>query len=123
MPYQAVSRPLINHVSNPHHTNLNFSNERGLRIILTALGVLPNEVLDRTLIRDCHSLLLDTATSIIKAFALIHGFLQTVPLPAEHVIGVRSIARGALKGPHEGVGSSRRPQGVELCGIPDGLVG
>lgn len=88
----------------------------------TSFSRLANKVLNGAPVCDLHILLLDGAAAIVKAFGLVHGLLQGIALPAEHVVGVGPVAGGAsLEAPNEGVGSTRRPQAVELGGVPYGL--
>jgi hypothetical protein len=86
--------------------------------------LLANEVLDSTFVRNIHLLLLNGAAAIVEALRLVHGLLQSIALPSEHVIGVGTVSGGtAFKAPHEWVGTAGRPHAVELGCIPDGLKG
>ena len=89
---------------------------------LTAIGLLADEVLDGALVGNSHGLLLDGSATIVEALRLVHGALQGVVLPAEHVIGVCAVSLLALEAPDEGVWP-RGPQAVELGGVPNSLVG
>ena len=89
---------------------------------LTASSVFANEILDGAFARLGHGLLLQNTTPIVEAFRLIHGPLQGIALPAEHVIGMGAEPR-AFVAPHEWVLSAGWPHAVELGGVPDSFEG
>ena len=90
---------------------------------LTPIRNLTHKVLNRTLIRRRHSLLSNRTTPIIKALRLIHRTLKRIALPAEHIVGVRTIPTRTLKAPDKRIRRTGRPHAVELAGIPRRLVG
>jgi len=89
---------------------------------LTAIRLLPHQLLHRTLIGLHHLLLLNTSTAVVKTLGLIHGSLQRIPLPPKHVIGVRAVPFGPFEAPHERVRLSGFPEVVEPGGVPHRLV-
>lgn len=85
---------------------------------LTSINLLADKVLDGALVSISHRLLLDGAAAIIEAFGFVHGALQCVALPAEHIIGVGA-GRSTLEAPQEGIPVLRRiPKAVERCRVP-----
>jgi hypothetical protein len=58
---------------------------------LTAISLLADLILDRALVGHGHGLLLDGTAAIIEALGLVHGALQGITLPAEHIVGVRAV--------------------------------
>lgn len=89
----------------------------------TSVSFLADKVIDGALVGSGHGLLRDGTAAIVEAVVLVHGALERVVLPAEHVVGVGAVPTGALEAPHEGVGGTRRPQAVEFGCVPDRLVG
>lgn len=52
----------------------------------------------------------------------VQCFLQRVPLPSEHVVGVHAIPQVIIERPPERLGAIRGPRlVVKGCGIPKGL--
>lgn len=85
---------------------------------LTSINLFADEVLNSALIGLRHGLLLDRAAAVIEALGLVHGALQCVTLPAEHVIGVGT-GRSTLEAPQEGIPVLRGiPKTVERCCVP-----
>lgn len=58
---------------------------------LTSVRLLANEVLNRAFVGRSHGLLGNRATAVIEALRLIHGTLESIALPSEHVVRVRTI--------------------------------
>ena len=94
--------------------------ERGKK--LTSVSLLANHVINRTLTRHAHGLLLNSAAPVVEALGLVHGALQRVALPPEHVVGVGAVS-GPFEAPDERVRRAGGPHGVELAGVPDRLEG
>jgi len=86
-----------------------------------AVEVLADKVLNLALVGDRHILLGDSTAAIVEALRLIHGLLERIALPAEHVISVSTKATSTLEAPHKWV-RTRSPQAVELGGVPYSLV-
>lgn len=89
---------------------------------LTSVSLLVDHVLDLALVGGGHGLLGDGSAAIVEALGLVHGALEGISLPAEHVVSVGAVAL-ALEAPHERVGGARRPHAVERGGVPHGLEG
>lgn len=71
--------------------------------IHTSVYLLADKVLDSALVGSSHWLLSDGAAAIVEALGLIHGPLERVALPSEHVIRMGTIALGSLVAPDEGI--------------------
>jgi len=73
-----------------------------------SLSFLVNHVLDGALVGNGHGLLRDGTAAVVEAFGLVHGTLERITLPAEHVISVGAVPT-ALKAPHKRVRSAGSP--------------
>jgi len=91
--------------------------------LLPPINLLLDKVLDGALVGLSHGLLLDGPAAIIETFGLVHGLLQRVALPPEHVVGVRA-GPIALKGPDERVAVlGGVPQAGEFLRVPGDFKG
>ncbi len=116
---------MARYLSQPYTRDVSlwFSNLLGVAIsmLLTAIEIFVHHVTNLALVTHCRALGLQCRCRDVSM--TIHGLLERIVLPAEHVVGVRRIATGVAVGPEERLTSVCWPicLVVEGPGIPDSL--
>ena len=91
------------------------------RRVHTPIEFLIDHILDHALVLHRDALRLERRAADVAVG--VHGLLERIVLPPEHVIGVVGVARLVTAGPDEGLAAVCGPVGlvVELGGVPDCL--